>query len=84
MIEFSTTGKMKKLQHGLVDYLADGYIEKGSERIPCQIGYTEFGNKIEPTHIFIKDGITSSGHHYSAETISLSDTCYDVDDDIDV
>lgn len=74
MVEFTTTGKMQKLQHGLVDYLADGYIEGNSSRIPCQIGYTDFKGEIEPTHIFIQDGVTTSGEHYYAETIELCGT----------
>ena len=62
---------MKELKNGLVDFLADGYIIRDNDRIPCQVGFTKFGDEVEATHIFIKNGITDSGNHYEAETIEI-------------
>ena len=71
-ITFKRTSMLKALEHGLVDYVATGFINRGDEEIPCEIGYTDFyPDRIEPTHIFIKEGITASGNHYEAETIEL-------------
>ena len=62
-----TTSELKATKNGLVDFLADGYIVRDGEKIPCQIGYTQFGEEgREATHIFIKNGT-----HYDAETIEL-------------
>ncbi len=72
MIQFITTSELKATKNGLVDFLADGYIVRDGEKIPCQIGYTQFGEEEpEATHIFIKNGITENGTHYNAETIEL-------------
>lgn len=69
---FTVTGELSdKLNKGLVDYLADGYIERDGEKIPCQIGFVAMDSLIEATHIFIKDGITENGTHYYAETIEI-------------
>ena len=76
MTQFTVTSEMKKQSNGLVDYLADGYIERNNEKIPCQIGFTEWMDSADIIHtnadyIFIKEGITEAGTHYSAETICL-------------
>ena len=69
---FTVTGELSdKLTEGLADYLADGYIERDGEKIPCQIGFIAMDSLIEATHIFVKDGITESGVHYYAETIEI-------------
>lgn len=69
-MKYTIAGEMKKTT-GLVDFLADGFIERDGEKIPCQIGFTQFGEEREATHIFIKDGITENGTHYYKETIEL-------------
>lgn len=74
-MEFVRTGDMK-MAIGLVDYLADGYIERDGEQIPCQIGYNEYMDaedniRCEAEYIFIKDGITENGTHYYAEMIAI-------------
>lgn len=71
MTNFTITGEKKAVKGGLVDYLAEGYIERDGERIPCEIGLTDFNGEIEATHIFIKSGITENGTHYNAQTIEL-------------
>lgn len=71
MTNFTITGEKKATKGGLVDFLADGYIERDGEKIPCQIGFTEFNGEAEATHIFIKSGITENGTHYEAQTIEL-------------
>ncbi len=74
-MEFTRTGKIKKAE-GLVDFLAEGYIEREGEEIPCQIGYNTYMDaeddiRLEADYIFLKDGITESGTHYYAETIRI-------------
>lgn len=71
MTNFTITGEKKAVKGGLVDFLADGYIERDGEKIPCQIGFTEYNCVTEASHIFIKDGITENGTHYEAQTIEL-------------
>jgi len=72
---YTVTSELRPVQHGLVDYVADGYIDRDGEKIPCLVGFTEFGFATDPetivTHIFIKDGITADGTHYEAETIEV-------------
>lgn len=82
-IKITRTGEAKPVAHGLVDYIAEGMIERDGERIPCEIGFTQYHSSfndrgemqdfyyMEKTHIFIKAGITASGHHYEDETIEL-------------
>lgn len=75
-ITWKKTSILRPVEHGLVDYIATGFMLRDKEEIPCEIGYLEyydsFGDQwIEPTHIFIKAGITASGHHYEDETIEL-------------
>jgi hypothetical protein len=70
-ITWKKTSILRPLEHGLVDYVATGFISRDKEEIPCEIGFTEFTDSIQPTHIFIKAGITASGHHYEDETIEL-------------
>lgn len=76
------TGGLKKVKDGLVDYIASGEVIRNGKKIPCEIGFTIWGYtrnhpeergeaEVEATHIFIKDGITSDGTHYNAETIEL-------------
>ena len=84
MTNYRRTGKMKRVNRGLVDYVAEGEYQKGEggEWIPCEIGYCIWGytyehpderpeEELEVTHIFIKEGITKNGNHYSAQTIQL-------------
>lgn len=70
MTNYTITGKsFKKVNHGLVNYVVEGYIERDAEKIPCEIGFIyKYEN---PTHIFIKNGITENGTHYYAETIEI-------------
>lgn len=68
----------------LVDYLAQGYIERDGEKIPCRIGFNKFSDKLEPAYIFIDNGITESGNHYDAETINIDGLTEDLSDDIDI
>ena len=71
MTNYTITGKLKEVEHGLVDYVTDGYIERDGDKIPCEIGFIH-GIEPVPTHIFIKkDGITENGTHYYAETIEI-------------
>lgn len=75
---YTVTGERKKVNHGLVDYIADGYIDRNGEKIPCKVGFmTTYANEndayndVTATHIFITGGITESGAEYEAETIEL-------------
>lgn len=68
--QFTITGEAKKVKAGLVDYVADGYIERDGDKIPCLVGLIN-GVELVPTHLFIKDGVTDNGTHYYAETIEL-------------
>ena len=70
-IIWKKTSILRPVEHGLVDYIATGFIFRDMEEIPCEIGFTEFTDSIHPTHIFIKAGITASGHHYEDETIEI-------------
>ena len=71
-ITFKRTSMLKAIEHGLVDYVATGFITREEEEIPCEIGYTDFyPDRIDPSHIFIKAGITASGTHFEDETIEL-------------
>ena len=70
-IIYTITGPLKKISHGLVDFLAPGYIIRYGEKIPCEFGFTVFSDEKEATHIFIKDGITNAGTHYYSQTIEL-------------
>lgn len=68
------TGDLKKQNVGIVDFLAEGYIIRGGERIPCELGWiadTEDEVGFKPDYIFIKQGITEAGTHYCSETICL-------------
>lgn len=65
--KYQATGKMMPVKHGLVDYTAEGTCD-GAD---CEIGYTDFGNGPEATHIFIKDHYKGDTH-YDAQTIELS------------
>ena len=65
--DYTAIGKMKPVQHGLVDYTAEGTYDDAD----CEIGYTDFGNGPEATHIFIKDHYKGD-KHYDAQTIELS------------
>lgn len=77
MTNFKATGELvRQNKEGLVDFLAEGYIMRGKEKIPCKIGYTEWLDNnnvfhLEPDYIFIEDGITENGTHYEAETIII-------------
>ena len=75
---YTVTSERRKVNHGLVDYVADGYIDRDGEKIPCKVGFmTTYANEndayndVIATHIFINDGITADGTHYYAETIEL-------------
>lgn len=63
--------KLHSVDKGLVDYTREGYLLRDNEKIPCLIGYTDYSGIIEPTHLFIGNGVTDSGNHYYAETITL-------------
>lgn len=76
MMNYTRTSDMRKQNNGMADYLADGYIERDGEKIPCQIGFTEWMDSddqihIDADYIFIKSGITENGTHYDAETICI-------------
>ena len=72
MTQYEVTGELKEVKGGLVDFIAEGYVIRDGERIPCEIGFTKYGDEeVEETHIFIKNGITEGGNHYYAETIEL-------------
>lgn len=76
---YTVTTELKKVNHGLVDYIADGYIDRNGEKIPCKVGFMDYGcpddidcyTEMTSTHIFITGGITESGTEYEAETIEL-------------
>ena len=73
---FKLIGGLTPVKNGLVDCIGEGYIIRGDEMIPCEIGYrvydmNENGCGVVPTHIFIQNGITENGTHYNAETIEL-------------
>ena len=67
--EYKAIGEMKPVKHGLVDYTAEGTYGDAD----CEIGYTDFGNGPEATHIFIKDHYKGDTH-YDAQTIKLSES----------
>ena len=76
--EFFVTGEIRPVKHGLVDYIANGYLLRDGEKIPCEIGYISYhdddaviGIERMKSHIFIKNGITENGTHYDAQTIEL-------------
>lgn len=76
--EFYITGEIKPVKHGLVDYIAKGYLLRDNEKIPCEVGYISYADDSSvigidrmKSHIFIKEGITDNGTHYNAETIEL-------------
>lgn len=69
-MKFTVTGEMKEVNKGLVDYIAKGTVEIEGETVKCDIGFTEFSEGIEATHIFIKDHYEGDTHYF-AETIEL-------------
>ena len=70
--ELTNVGELKKVNHGLVDYLRSAEIIENGYTIPCTVGYIERSdNTIEPTHIFINTGCTENGYCYYEETIEL-------------
>lgn len=71
------TGELKRTD-GLAEFIAEGYIERDGDRIPCKIGYfyLDWGNYYRPEYLFIERGITESGTHYEAETIDLESSCF--------
>lgn len=75
MTNYTITGEMRKQKEGWADYLADGYVQRGEDMVPCEIGFVEVtydGEPIrEPFYIFIKDFISESGNHYHSERIDL-------------
>ena len=68
---YTITSELKKVSHALVDYIANGYVYRDGEKIPCKVGFTEFNAVVEATHIFVSDGITENGNHYYGVTIEL-------------
>ena len=70
-MEYKVTSKLIKVNHGLVDYIADGYILQDDDMIPCEIGYIDYGNEIEAAYIFTHTGVTEKGNCYYEETIKL-------------
>lgn len=75
-LNFKATGDLVRQNNGCADFLAEGYIMRGEEKIPCKIGYTEWLDDndvlhLDPDYIFIEDGITENGTHYEAETICI-------------
>lgn len=68
---FAKESPLEPVGHGLVDYVAVGYILISGEKIPCEIGYTDFGDSIKPTYLFTQDGYTENGNHYDLQTIEL-------------
>lgn len=70
-MKYEVTGELTKVNHGLVDYIADGEIIMDDDRIPCEVGYTDFGNGPEETYIFLHTGVTEKGNCYYEETIKI-------------
>ena len=68
---YTVTSELKKVSHALVDFIANGYVERDGEKIPCKVGFTECNGEVEPTYLFINSGITSNGTFYYPETIEL-------------
>lgn len=73
---FEITGDLKKVpKKDLVDYLAEGFRTIDGKKIPCEIGFTVFSDRIMATHIFVKETWTDDGTHYLAQTIER-DSCF--------
>ena len=71
-INFKVTGRIKKTGSGsLVDFIANGEIERDGELIPCEVGYYDMATGLIPAFIYIQDGITENGNHHNKETIKL-------------
>ena len=70
-MKYTINGKIEKVNHGLVDYIADGFIITESDSIPCEIGFIQFGADIEAKYIFTQSGITENGSVYYPETYEL-------------
>lgn len=70
-MEYTIKGKLQKCEHELVDYIADGHIITDGDRIPCEIGFIQFGDDIEAKYIFTQSGITENGSVYYPETYEL-------------
>ena len=63
--------KLREVEHGLVDYVKNGYYLMNGEKIPCEVGFIDMGTVIKATHLFVKDGVTENGTHYYKETIEI-------------
>lgn len=51
---YKVTGKLKRVEHGLVDFVADALREYDGEYVdPVEIGYIWAGGDLEATHVFI-------------------------------
>ena len=70
-MRYEINGKLQKVEHELVDYIADGYIITEYDRIPCEVGFIQFGKDIEAKYIFTQSGITEKGTAYYPETYEL-------------
>ena len=66
------TGEIKPLSRAIVDYIAEGELRSGNDRIPCEIGYTKSAGLLIAEYIFIKrDGVNANGNHYNKEIVYL-------------
>ena len=70
-MRYEINGKLDKVYHELVDYIADGYIITDNDKIPCEVGFIKFGDDIEAKYIFTQSGITENGTAYYPETYEL-------------
>lgn len=70
-MRYEIEGKIEKVIHGLVDFIADGYIITDNDRIPCEVGFVQYGDDLEAKYIFTQGGITEKGTAYYPETYKL-------------
>ncbi len=68
-MEYTINGKIEKVNHDLVDYIADGFILTDNDKIPCEVGFVKVGKDIEAKYIFTQSGITEKGTAYYPMTI---------------
>lgn len=66
------TSDLRKVPHGLVDFEADGYLLlPGNDYVDCVLGYINFNDGLELTHIFLDHSWSKNGREIEKETITL-------------
>jgi hypothetical protein len=67
---FEVIGELKPVKYGLVDFVADGVVVRGSDTVPCKVGFQDHNGVVKPEYLFT-DNTFVGDVFYHAETIKL-------------